>query len=337
MKKFNPRRVLIEEQALDYPLGKQLEEKFTARETPIEYIESHNRVRAKEEMEPTELFNWTKETLVVGVKKTLNFKSCQPSADYRVVTGTSCPGKCEYCYLAKSLGSASYVRVYVNIKEIKKAIKKHIRKGHGEVVTFEASSSSDPVAVEHLTGSLAQLINFFAGQPKGRLRVVTKFAFVDDLLELEHAGHTRFRFSINAPYIVDSFEHLTSPLEERMEGAAKIQQAGYPTGFIIAPLMIYQGWQEEYKTMLEQLQKKLPAPDSSELSFELIMYRFSTQAKNLIEARFPNTKLDLEKEKYHHKGFGKYVYPEAEAEKLREFITEQINNYFPQAEVEYFT
>ncbi len=110
MKKFIPKRVFIEEGALEYPLARKLEEDFKKRGIPVEYIESHNRLNPKEQMSPIELFNWTKETLAVGVKKTLRFESCKPSADYRVVTNTSCPGKCEYCYLAKNLGSASYLR-----------------------------------------------------------------------------------------------------------------------------------------------------------------------------------------------------------------------------------
>jgi spore photoproduct lyase len=336
MKKFNPRRVLIEERALDYPLGKELNDKFSETDIPVDYIESHNRVRAEKEMEPRELFNWAKETLVVGVKKTLNFKSCYPSADYRVVTGTSCPGRCEYCYLAKGLRSAAYVRVYVNLAEIIKSIKKHIRKkDEQEIVTFEASSSSDPVAIEHLTGSLTKLINFFADQDRGRLRVVTKFSFVEPFLDLEHNRHTRFRFSINSKYVINTFEHATARLEDRITAARKVQQAGYPLGFIIAPLLIYEGWQEEYEELLVNLRDKLT--NTADLTFELIMYRFSTQVKNLIEDRFPETELKLDKKDYRHKGFGKYVYPVEKAEQLKEFMESKIHHYFPGAEIEYFT
>ncbi|MBM7556713.1 spore photoproduct lyase [Halanaerobacter jeridensis] len=336
MKKFYPKRLLIEKEALKYPLGKKLEKKFLDDELSVEYIKSHNRVGPEEQMSPLQLFNWAKETLVVGVKKTLNFKSCQPSADYRLVTTTSCPGKCEYCYLSTNLGSAVYPRIYVNIKEILKAVKKHIRKGRGEIVTFEASSSSDPLAVEHLTDSLRQTIEYFATQPKGRLRVVTKFGFVDNLLDVNHQGRTKFRFSINPEYIIKNFEHGTSSLAERIAAAAKIQKADYPLGFIIAPLIMYPEWKEGYEELLTTLKDKLDNPQDQRLSFELIQYRFSTRAKRLIEARFPNTKLKLNKEDYHHKGFGKYVYPKDQEEELKSFMEERIKENFPQAEIEYF-
>lgn len=337
MKLFNPKRLLIEKEAVKYPLGKKLLKKFESKNKEIEYIKSHNRVSPKEEMTPIQLYNWGKESLVVGIKKSLRFQPCKPSADYRVVTSTSCPAKCEYCYLAKNLGATAHVRVYVNLKEILKAIKKHIRKGHGEIVSFEASSSSDPIAVEHLTGSLAKIIEYFGQQRNGRLRVVTKFANVDSLLDLKHNKHTRFRFSINSKYVIDSFEHLTATLKERLEAATKIQKAGYPLGFIIAPIMIYEDWEEDYDTLLNKLKDNLIKPDDSQLSFELIMHRFSTRSKRLIEARFPNTKLKLDKERYKHKGFGKYVYSEKEAKEIEKFLTDKIKSYFPQAKIEYFT
>ena len=334
MKKFYPTRILIEKEALEYPLGKQLENKFLADNMSIEYIESHNRVSPQKQMSPLQLFKWAKETLVIGVKKTLRFKSCQPSADYRLVTTTSCPGKCEYCYLSTNLGSAVYPRVYVNLTEILKAVKKHIRKAKGEIVTFEASSSSDPIAVEHLTGTLKETIEYFANQAKGRLRVVTKFAFVDELLNLEHNGHTKFRFSINPPWIIKNFEHNTSSLEERIRAAAKIEKAKYPLGFIIAPLIIYHNWKKDYANLLATLKDNLA--QTTPLTFELIQYRFSTRAKKLIEARFPKTKLKLDKEDYHHQGFGKYIYPEEKAKKLKSFMEKEIKTNFPKAKIEYF-
>ncbi|WP_018248499.1 spore photoproduct lyase [Orenia marismortui] len=337
MKQFKAKRVLIEDQALEYSLGRKLDKRFKEEGIPVEYIKSHNRVSPDEQMSPTALFNWTKETLVVGVKKTLRFKSCYPSADYRLVMNTSCPGKCEYCYLSTNLGSASYLRVYVNVEEILEAAKKHIAKGEGKIVSFEASSSSDPIAVEHLTGSLKKLIEFFAKEEKGRLRLVTKFAFVDNLLDIKHNQHTRFRFSINSNYVIKNFEHLTATLDERITAARKIQQAGYPLGFILAPLMIYDGWQKDYEQTLKKLSSELTITQNQPLSFELIMYRFTTRSKKLIEARFPNTKLKLDKDSHHHKGFGKYVYPEEKAERLKEFIEGRIKYYFPQAKIEYFT
>ena len=49
--------------------------------------------------------------------------------------------------------------------------------------------------------------------------------------------------------------------------------------------------------------------------------------------------MDEEKRKYKwgKYGQGKYVYPDEQADALREFITERIFDKFPNAKIEYFT
>ncbi|ADL12803.1 spore photoproduct lyase [Acetohalobium arabaticum] len=336
MKAFEPKSVLIEEQALDYELGAEIKERYEDKEVPVRMIESHNRVKWKEQMTPLELFEKAKETLVVGVKKTLRFKSCQPSADYRVVGNTSCPGRCEYCYLATNLGSAVYPRVYVNIDEILDAIKKHIKKSEKEITTFEASSSSDPIALEHITGVLGRMINFFSQRDDALLRVATKFDNIDSFLNIDHNEKTRFRYSINSAYVIREFENLTPSLTSRLQAAYKLKEAGYPVGFIIAPIMLHENWKQEYKRMIDKLATAFSDFQNSELSFELIMFRFSTRTKNIIQERYPETKLDFSKDQKKHKGFGKYVYDEETAEQLRTYLAELIKDRLPKAEIEYF-
>lgn len=337
MKLFEPKQVFVEEGALKYSLGNEIKERYEMLNIPVKVIESHNRIDwGEKELTKKELFDLAKSTLVVGVKKDLRFQHCYPSADYRLVTGTSCPARCEYCYLSATLGSAVYIRVYVNTDDIMKALQKHIDKSDKPITTFEASSSSDPLAVEHITGYLQRLIPFFADQPNARLRAVTKFANVDPLLHLRHNGHTRFRFSLNSDYVINTFEKATASMRERIEAAGKMQRANYPLGFILAPLMIYDGWKEGYSEMLELLRQTLHNPDDT-LTFELIMHRFTTKAKNIIEARYPNTQLDFSMEAREHKGFGKYVYNERLAHDLENFMRTTVERYFPNAKIEYFT
>src|SRR5690606_566383 len=103
--------------------------------------------------------------------------------------------------------------------------------------------TSDPLGLEHITGSLRELIEFMGRETHGRLRFVTKYHHVDSLLDAAHHGHTRFRFSVNADQVIRRFEPATSTFEERIEAAAKVARAGYPLGFVIAPIIWFDGWQ----------------------------------------------------------------------------------------------
>lgn len=340
MKLFIPTRAFFEPGALDYPLGQQLHKEMVARKIPIKITPSHNRVVGIPGDTPQIAYREAKRTLVVGVKKSLTLDTCRPSADYQFALGTSCPGGCQYCYLATTLGRKPYVRVYVNLEEILDAVRRKIEKNLPNTTSFEAASTSDPLAVEHLTGSLRKTIDFFGGQDQGRLRVVTKFANVDSLLTADHQAHTRFRFSINSDHIIKLFEANTATLDERLTAAGKIARAGYPFGFIIAPLFIYENWREDYRLLLENLARHLGSGASQEFSFELISHRFTARAKKIILERFPHTKLEMEesarKYKWGKYGYGKYLYPPEKLESLKDFFTSKISSIFPQAEVSYF-
>ena len=90
--------------------------------------------------------------------------------------------------------------------------------------------------------------------------MVTKYAAISNLLTAEHRNHTKFRFSINTQKVIQSFEPGTARFSQRLEAAGKMAAAGYPLGFIIAPIFIYENWRTDYRQLLAELAKRL-APD----------------------------------------------------------------------------
>ena len=342
---FTPHQVFYEPQALDYPLGRNLVDYFRQINIPVQATTSHNRVTGITGKTPVELYQKAKKTLVIGVRHSKTFQTCKPSAHYQLPLVTSCPGMCEYCYLATTLGPKPYVRIYVNIAEILELTQDIINKRLPEITVFEGAATSDPLPVEKYTGSLKKTINFFGKQPQGRFRFVTKFTEVENLLDANHHGHTRFRFSLNCEEIIKKFEHGTPSAKERILAAKKVGQAGYPLGFIIAPLFKFENWQEEY-TKLFILLEKLLTPTISEnwspkkLSLEFITHRFTPRAKSHILKVFPQTKLPLEESKRKYKygqfGYGKYIYPSEEMKELKTFLLQLTDKYLPTAEIKYF-
>jgi len=341
MKLFYPEMVFFEREALDYPLGRKLYKEFQKQGISIKITKSHNRITGIPGDTLAAQYIHAKQTLVVGVKKSMNLEPCKPSADYQFPLVTSCPGQCEYCYLQTTLGKKPYIRVYVNVDEILQTVQKYINQNAPRKTFFEVSSTADPLALEHLTGSLQKTITFFGEQPYGYLRFVTKFANIDPLLQLEHRNHTHIRFSINTDYVINNFEHNTASLAERLAAAQKVSLAGYPLGFIIAPLMLYPNWRDDYAKLIKEVDECLRAPVKDNLTFELIMHRFTKRAKSIIQERFPQTKLDLNEAnrelKWGKYGRVKYVYPKEKAHELKIHLTNLIKKHFPHATIEYFT
>ncbi|ARO21261.1 hypothetical protein B2J90_21340 [Bacillus tropicus] len=112
-------------------------------------------------------------------------------------------------------------------------------------------------------------------------------------------------------------------------------------GFIVAPLYMHEGWEEGYRELFERLYNALKDLSIPNLTFELIQHRFTKPAKKVIQERYPSTKLEMDEEKRKYKwgryGIGKYVYKKDDAEVLEETIRGYIHEFFPDAEIQYFT
>ena len=323
---FIPKKVYIEKEALDYKLGKELQRQFLEHGVPVEILEN-NRVNFLRGKTPQEKYETGKRVLVVGVRRTLEFQSCKPSAHYQLPLVTGCIGKCEYCYLNTNLKDKPFTRIYVNEEDILKKAKRYIQTGKFNPTIFEGSATSDPVPVEPYTHALERAIEFFAKEPTARFRFVTKFTDIDNLLFLKHNGHTEMRVSINTDTVIESFEHSTPRAKQRIEAARKAIKAGYPVGFLIAPVFIYPHWKEDYLMLIKMLKDYLPKEElKTPITFEIISHRYTPTAKNHIMQIFEETKLPMDDEKRTYKygqfGYGKYVYSKetmAEIKELFEF------------------
>lgn len=318
-------------------MGRRLLARFEQENVDIRETTSHNQIRDLPGETTTGKYREAKRTMVVGVRKSAEFQTSKPSAEYALPLVTGCPGHCHYCYLQTSLGDKPYVRVYVNHDHIFERARRYIEARKPEITRFEGSCVSDPVPVEPYTGSLAAAITFFADESLGRFRFVTKYDQIDSLLDLDHRDHTEIRFSINTPHVVKTFEPGTSPLDGRIAAAGKVAAAGYPLGFLIAPIIIYQGWREDYARSVENLRSAIPGDVHP--SFELITHRFTNTARRLIQQRYPESSLEMDEEdrqwKWGQFGYGKYVYRAEDMREIDRILKTAIARHFPNSEVKY--
>ena len=337
---FIPKRIIFEKDALEYEMAKGILAKFKDK-TKIEIINVTSN-KLKQHIPGDDLFSQYREgkrTLVVGTKKSLKFQSCKPSAHYQLPLVSGCIGQCEYCYLNTKLGDKPFVKVHVNIDDILNQAQKYIDERVPDITIFEGAATSDPIPVEPYTHSLQKSIEFFGSRKNSRFRFVTKYNDIDSLLNLEHNGHTEIRFSINTSSVIDQYEHFTASRDKRIEASIKVAEAGYPTGFLVAPVFIYPNWKEEYHDLLLELRSKLPNNLKFPVTFEVISHRYTTIAKNRILNIFPKSDLPMNDEerkfKYGQFGYGKYVYPKESIDKIKQFFIKEIEELFSNKEVKY--
>lgn len=336
MLSFVPNLVLIQREALKYDLGRELQERF--QEEGIETRIYEKRIPLVSKGAFAVDFRFAKRTIVVGLWTGREFQSCRPSAHYQLPLITGCPGMCQYCYLNTNLGRRPFIKINVNLEEIFDRVKKYVQERLPEKTSFEGSANSDPVAVENWTGSLGKAIKLFSQMDAAQFRFVTKYSTVDSLLGLKHNGKTQVRFSINCDYVINKFEAGVPNLLKRLEAASKVISAGYPTGFLVGPIMAFKGWREEYKRMFDTLSQYIPK--DIPLSFELVTHRFTNKAKEIIKQVYPGTEvpfgIEERKFKFGQFGYGKYVYTDDIMAELKEHLEAQIYKASPRATILYF-
>lgn len=337
---FIPKRIIFEKDVLKFDTAKEILNRFKDN-TNMEIINLTSN-KLKQHIPGENLFSQYKEgkrTLVVGTKKSLKFQSCKPSAHYQIPLVSGCMGQCEYCYLNTQLGDKPFVRVHVNIDEILNQTEKYINERLPDITIFEGAATSDPIPVEPYTHSLEKAIIFFGKNKNARFRFVTKYNDIDSLLNLEHNNHTEIRFSINTDSVINKYEHITASADKRIEASMKVAEAGYPTGFLIAPVFIYPNWKEEYSDLLLQLKNKLPQNLKFPVTFEIISHRYTTIAKNRILQIFPESELPMNDEerkfKFGQFGYGKYLYQKENIDEIKEFFGKEIEKLFTNKEVKY--
>lgn len=337
---FMPKRIIFEKGSLEYEMGKNIFSKFKDNGN-IEIVKLTSN-KLKQHIPGENLHSQYREgkrTLVVGTKKSLKFQSCKPSAHYQLPLVSGCMGQCEYCYLNTQLGDKPFVKVHTNIDEILNQAEKYINERLPEITIFEGAATCDPIPVEPYTHSLEKAIEFFGKNPKARFRFVTKYNDVESLLNLEHNGHTEIRFSINTSFVINKYEHITASWDKRIEAAIKVAEAGYPVGFLIAPVFIYPNWKEDYHNLLLGLSNRLPDNLKFPVTFEVISHRYTAIAKNRILQIFPETQLPMKDEerkfKYGQFGYGKYVYEKESISEIKEFFTRDIDELFKNKEILY--
>ncbi|HEX8417134.1 MAG TPA: radical SAM protein [Methylobacterium sp.] len=348
---WRPRRVVVTPAALDHAHGRAMVARAEASGLPVERLTA-NRLTGLGQADPRRAYAEAKATLaiVVAPPTKLRLQPIPPSADWRVDLAEGCPAHCSYCYLAGSLAGPPVTRAYANLDAILANLQAYAGKGAvtsvqteraAEGTTFEASCYTDPLGIEHLTGSLSAAIRHFgAWDAPVQLRFTTKFAAVEPLLDLPHNGRTRIRFSVNAASAA-RYEGGTAPLRARLAALGRVARAGYPVGLTIAPILPVVEWRAAYAALIADAAAELADVENLDLTVELITHRFTPGSKAVLEGWYPGSDLPMREDERTRKltkfGSVKYVFPKDLMREMQAGLRADLAEHLPLARVLYWT
>jgi len=277
---FDIRRIYVEPKARLLQRGREVLERFAEAEQ-IE-VESHARIPNLfgNEGAAEDWLRIKRETLVLGVKKTLTMRPNGRSADFIAPSSSNgCGMACAYCYVPRRKGYANPVTVFANVDEIVRAVRRHAGKRGLKAVpdqvdpqdwVYDLGENGDLSADAMLSGNVRDLIAGFRDLPNAKASFATKL-INPDLLEYDPQGRTRIRISLMPAEMARMLDIRTDPIAVRIAAIDAFVRAGYEVHVNFSPVIVHENWQREWRELLHQIDDRIGARAKAQLKAEIIM------------------------------------------------------------------
>lgn len=271
MQQFKPSAIFYTPDALN---ARGLEAFNTYPNATREIIQQHNRLPAL----PGNHFQIKSDVLVLGRLKTLLCKESGRSSDFIAPSlANGCLGACAYCYVDRNK-PVNPITLFTNTEEILLAVDKHVQKQvwpkvpnqtHGIYYTYDIGCNSDVSVDASISDNVQVAFDFFKAHPKAFATFATKFVN-PDMLTYDPQGKVRIRFSLLPQKVSKLVDVRTDSLEKRLAAINDFYQAGYEVHVNFAPVIVYEGWQQDYQELFEQLNQVVHPKVKEQMSCEVI-------------------------------------------------------------------
>jgi spore photoproduct lyase len=278
-----PNRLYIERHIKDHPLTKKIISRLPL--VPAEYVEDYKTIG---EDKPLPLRACEdKNSLALAEKKGEILKNIgrMESGQYYLFHEMDCKYDCEYCYLQYYFQTKVPV-IFVNRDEVLLKMEEVLR-SHPRPY-FHVGEVCDALAFDPLTDFSLRISDLFSKYKNGVVEFRTKSTNVQNLLLLKsHPKNMIPSWTLSPQRVVNAIEHKTPSLRERLNAARRCQDAGYEVGVRLDPIIIYEGWEEDYRGMVEEILIKLDPKSVDYISLGTI--KLHKLLIDVIRRRFPDS------------------------------------------------
>ncbi len=164
----------------------------------------------------------------------------------------NCLYDCRYCYLQGVFNSAHYV-LFVNYEDFAQAIEKTINNYPNEEIWFFSGYDCDSLAMEPITEFVKYILPLFERNPNAFLELRTKSTQIRDLMATRPLQNVVVAFSFTPQHISAALEHKVPKLDKRINAIRELQQAGWPVGLRLDPLIYYDNYMKDYRDLYNKL------------------------------------------------------------------------------------
>ena len=242
----------------------------------------------------------------------------------------NCVYDCEYCFL-KGMYPSSNMVIFVNLEDTFAEIDR-LRNEWGKTpnrrIYISISYESDMLAVESITGMLADWAEWVEGKDDVLLELRTKCASKKALEVIEGRDQFILAITMSPDEVISKYEKFTPDLESRIEMAEEAIERKLPVRICLDPMMHIRDYRNVYANMVDITFSKISQKslrDVSIGSFRIskdYIKNFRNDYKNSSAAYFPYEIRD-----------GYYQYPEDLRIEMEEFLYEKLLNYVPDSKI----
>ena len=171
---------------------------------------------------------------------------------------------------------------------------------------FGTGQSSDSLALGNRNGILDAHCEFASKHPNILMEFKTKSNNINYFLNSEIPQNVVCSWSLNTPVIIESEEHFTASLQERISSARTLADRGIKVAFHFHPLIWYKGWNKDYPDIVKRLIFEFDANEVLFISFGSITL-IKPVIQKIRQIGNPTKTLQMEFVKDPH---GKFTYPD---------------------------
>lgn len=287
--------------------------------------------------------------LILGIKKSLSCRLNERSSHFVAPSHSNgCTMSCSYCYVPRRKGYANPISIFVNIEQIMKFIARHAgRQGmfmqpdhiDDKYWVYEIGENGDCSADAAICNNVKDMINLFKELPNAKITFATKFVN-REMLNYDPQLKTRIRFSLMPHKMSKLVDVRTSPISDRIDVMNEFTDAGYEVNVNFSPIIYYEGWLEDWKLLLEELNDKLNEKTKKSLITEIIFLTHNQQLHEVNMTWHPKAeevlwKPEIQEVKYSQTGGRNVRYKRGLKKELVESMVQLVNDKMPYCKIRY--
>lgn len=243
---------------------------------------------------------------------------------YYASSAKNCLFNCEYCYL-KGMYPSSDLVINVNIQSVFDEVKKLL---DDHPVYLCISYDSDLLALETLTGSIQDWMEFAATESDLRVECRTKCARTDLWDDLTPDEDFIFAFTLSPQEIIDKYEHRTASLEARIHSVQTAMACGHPVRLCFDPMIYDRDWKQYYDKMLDTLSDSIDWDKIRDISIG--SFRISSTYLKRMRSLMPDS--TVVQFPFDLKG-GVYQYPDYLKDEMMSFMLNRLTDFIPKDKI----